>query len=80
MNTSHTKPLKLKIINIRMYEFLKTYERNCSESYERNCSQSCPFIACLNACKETQCFISLPKLFQLLVPQYANVHWQVAVL
>ena len=35
------------------------------------------FIACLNDCRETHCFISFSKLFQILVPLYANVRWPV---
>ena len=43
-------------------------------------SVSRPFIACLKDCKETHCFMSLSKFFQILVPLYANVRWPVAVL
>ena len=69
------------MINIRKQEFVKK-KTNKQNTYEKTCSKSCPFIACLKDCKETptHCFMSLSKLFQILVPLYANVRWPEAVL
>ena len=55
-------------------------KRICGHIIKKARSVSCPFIACLKDCKETHCFMSLSKLFQILVPLYANVRWLVAVL
>ena len=37
-------------------------------------------VACLKDCKETHWYMSLSKLFHILVPLYANVRWPEAVL
>ena len=37
-------------------------------------------VACLKDFKETHCFMSLSKLFHVLVPLHANARWPEAVL
>ena len=50
------------------------------KTYEKTCSKSCPIIACLNDCRETHCFTSLSKSFQIQVPLYVNFRRPEAVL